>query len=202
VRDFPIGSIRQAINPTIFFVDPTNLLALNVRIDRSAVPETLQGIDRLWKTLGDQRPIRREFLDQSIENLYRDIRRQTTLFGSFAAIALFIACLGLFGLSASTAERRTKEIGIRKAMGAATADIARLLLWQYAKPVLWANLIAWPVAALLMRRWLQGFAYRIDLEPWLFLVSTALALGIALLTVSAHSILVARAKPVEALRYE
>jgi putative ABC transport system permease protein len=108
----------------------------------------------------------------------------------------------LFGLSASNAERRTKEIGIRKSMGAGTGDIMRLLMWQFTKPALWANLIAWPAAWFLMSRWLHGFAYHVDLPLLLFAASSTLALVIALMTVSVHCWLVARSKPVNALRYE
>ena len=119
-----------------------------------------------------------------------------------AGLAIFIACIGLFALAAFTTERRTKEIGVRKAMGASTVDVVRLLLWQFARPVLWANLIAWPAAWWVMSRWLQGFAYRVGLSPWLFAGATALAVMIALATVSYQSLAVARAKPVSALRYE
>jgi len=119
-----------------------------------------------------------------------------------AGLAIFIACIGLFALAAFTTERRIKEIGVRKAMGASTLDVVRLLLWQFAQPVLWANLIAWPVAWWVMSRWLQGFAYRVGLPPWLFAAAAALAVMIALITVSYQSLAVAKAKPVTALRYE
>jgi putative ABC transport system permease protein len=106
------------------------------------------------------------------------------------------------GLSASATERRTKEIGIRKAMGAGTGDIVRLLVWQFIKPVIWANAVAWPIAGFFMNRWLHGFAYHVDLEPRLFLAATSLALLSALITVGIQSYLVAKAKPIAALRYE
>jgi putative ABC transport system permease protein len=137
-----------------------------------------------------------------VQELYVDVTSQAAVFSAFAGIAVFIACLGLFGLAAFTAERRTKEIGIRKAMGAGQWDIVKLLVWQFTKPVLLANLIAWPIGYYFMNRWLQGFAYHADLEPWIFPAAAAIALVIALLTVSAHAFLVARAKPVTALRYE
>ena len=113
-----------------------------------------------------------------------------------------IYCLGLFGTAAFTAEQRTKEIGLRKAMGASTAAVLRLMLWSFAQPILWANLIAWPVGWWLMNRWLQGFAARIELSPAYFLAAGAAALLIAALTVSGHALRVAGAKPVGALRYE
>ena len=114
----------------------------------------------------------------------------------------YFACLGLAGLAAAQAERRTKEIGIRKAMGANTGDILRLLLWQFTRPVLWTIVIAWVVAGAAMRHWLQGFARHVDLDPWLLLAAASAGLAIALSTVAAHCYLVARAKPVAALRYE
>jgi putative ABC transport system permease protein len=128
--------------------------------------------------------------------------RQMNILAGLAAIAVFIAALGLFGLSALTAEQRTKEIGVRKAMGARTGDVLRLLLWHFVKPVLWANAIAWPVAYLFLQRWLEGFTDHIELKPWMFLAASALALAIAVLTVAGHALLVARAQPVNALRYE
>src|SRR6185503_16686858 len=203
VPDFSHDTVRQPIEGMIFENTAGWFSRLNVKLRGTAVPETLQKIDRLWETRGGQsRPISLRFYDQYVQELYRSLIRQSALFAGFAGVALFLAGLGLFGLAAFTAERRTKEIGIRKAMGAETGELTRLLLWQFSKPVLWANLIAWPVAGYVMHRWLQGFAYHIDLEAWLFAASGALALAIALLTVTIHSIRVARAKPVAALRYE
>jgi len=117
-------------------------------------------------------------------------------------LALFLACIGLFGLAAFATERRTKEIGIRKAMGANSSDIVRLFAWEFSKPVLWANLLAWPIAYYCANRWLNGFAYHVDLKLWMFLAAGGIALAIALITVSGHAFLAARAKPVTALRYE
>ena len=113
-----------------------------------------------------------------------------------------LGALGLFGLAIFTAERRTKEIGLRKVMGATRLDILSFLGWQFARPVLWANVIAWPCAYLVMRRWLEGFVSHVQLDPWTFLATGALALMIALATVAGHALIVARAKPVNALRYE
>jgi putative ABC transport system permease protein len=134
--------------------------------------------------------------------MYRADERRGTLFAIFAGFAVLISCLGLFGLAAFTAQRRTKEIGIRKVLGARTRDIIRLLVWQFTRPVLIANLIAWPVAWWLMRDWLNTFDQRIPLTPIPFVVAGAIALGIAVATVVGHAIKVARANPIHALRYE
>jgi putative ABC transport system permease protein len=120
----------------------------------------------------------------------------------FAGIAMLLGCLGLLGLSLSTAERRTKEIGIRKAMGAGSGQVVALLLWEFARPVLWANLIAWPAAWWLMRRWLSGFAFHVEIPLWLFPAVGVATLLVALATVCVHAVWAARQKPVLALRYE
>jgi putative ABC transport system permease protein len=115
---------------------------------------------------------------------------------------MLLSCLGLFGLSVSAVERRTKEVGIRKSMGAARRDVLGLLLWQFAKPVVWANLIAWPLAFWMMNRWLNSFAYHVAMPLWLFPAVGVATVLIALLTVLGQALLVARQKPVLALRYE
>jgi putative ABC transport system permease protein len=196
--------VEHTIEPQEFVVttaDPA-LDLINVKLTGQQIPETLSGIDRLWVATGSKTPISRVFLDERIQIMYLAMLRQAQLFGVFASVAVILACLGLLGLAAAIAERRTREIGIRKALGADTGNIIALLLQQFAKPVLWANFIAWPVTAYAMHRWLQEFAYHVDLAAWLFPAAAGLALLIALLTVSTHSILVARAKPVAALRYE
>jgi putative ABC transport system permease protein len=202
VTDFPMGTIREPVGPTIFYVQPNLFQLMSVKLSGRQIPETLASIDRLWKRLGSPRPISRFFFDQQVENTYQDVIRQERLMAVLEAVALLIACLGLFGIAAFSSERRTKEIGIRKVMGAETHDIMRMLLWQFSKPVLYGSLIAWPAAAYIMNRWLNGFAYHVPLAPWLFIATTALTLIVALATVSAHCWPVARAKPAAALRYE
>ena len=205
IPDVLMRSARDPVKPTIYPIgsEQPPLSVLNVKLRGEQVPETLRAIDAAWHATGDRAgPISRRFFDQYVQSLYLETTREGKLFGIFAATAVFLASLGLFGLAAFTAEQRTKEIGIRKAMGASRTDILRLLLWQFSQPVLWANALAWPAAYLLMRRWLDGFAYHIDLAPWMFIAASALALAIALVTVVGHAVLVARAKPVAALRYE
>jgi putative ABC transport system permease protein len=204
IPDFSFGSVEHPIEAQAFGVIPGDpaLDVISVKLTGRQIPETLNAIDRLWMATGAKTPISRVFLEERIQTLYLAMLREAQLFGVFASIAVVLAILGLLGLAASIAERRTREIGIRKALGADTGNIIQLLLRQFAKPVLWANLIAWPVTAFAMHRWLRGFAYHVDLAVWLFPAAAGLALLIALLTVSTHSILVARAKPVTALRYE
>jgi putative ABC transport system permease protein len=202
VPDFPIGTIRQAVQPSVFFVDQTQWGLLGIKLDGRRIPETLAMIDRTWAQGAAEAPIRRMFLDGEIDKLYLDVERQARIFACFSAVAIVIGCLGLFGLSAFAAERRTKEIGVRKALGASTFDVVGLLLWQFTKPVLIANAVAWPVAWWFMRRWLEGFAYRIELSWLPFAAAGAGALLIALLTTGLHAVQVARSRPVLALRYE
>ena len=204
VPDFSLESVEHRIEAQEFVVtakDPGFDL-ISVKLTGQQIPETLAAIDGLWKASGAKDPINRVFLDLRIQLMYLAMLREAQLFGVFAIVAVVLACLGLLGLAASIAERRTHEIGIRKALGAETGSIIRLLLRQFARPVLWANLIAWPLTAYGMHRWLQGFAYHVDLAVWLFPAAAALALVIALVTVSTHAILVARTRPVVALRYE
>jgi putative ABC transport system permease protein len=201
VPDFSFKSVRNVVDSMIYFVDGTQRQIVSVRLKGDDIPTTVAAIDKIGKDLSIPRS-GWDFLPQYLRGLYIDVVRQSNMLAIFAGVAAFIACLGLFGLSVYSAEQRTKEIGIRKTMGATRLDIVKRLLWQFSKPVIWANLIAWPIAGITMSRWLQGFAYHINLEPWLFLSATLLALMIALLTVSGHAILVARAKPATALRYE
>jgi putative ABC transport system permease protein len=202
VADFSLGSVRERIEPQGYFIDPANAFSLYVKMDGATLPETMRAVEAAAKTASDGRPFFGQFLSQVLNELYADILRQTRLFSAFSAVALVVAALGLLGLAIFTAERRTREIGVRKVMGASRLDILRFIGWQFARPVLIANLLAWPVAWFFMRRWLEGFAYHVDLGPLAFLLASALALAIALVTVTGHAILVSRARPVEALRYE
>jgi putative ABC transport system permease protein len=152
--------------------------------------------------MGANRPFVLRFYSQIAQTLYADIISQTAAVAASAVLAVLIACLGLFGLAVFTAERRIKEIGVRKAMGASAADIVGLLLRAFTRPVLLANLLAWPLAWWAMDHWLDGFAYRIALSPWYFAAGGGAAILVAALTVIGQCVQQARAKPVHALRYE
>jgi putative ABC transport system permease protein len=202
VPDFSFGSARSAVPPTLYYVDPVLSRLLTIKLDRDRIPEALDALRQAWRKTGHDRPAGIVFESQSIQALYQDVITQGVAIAVCAGLAVVIACLGLFALAAFVTERRTKEIGVRKAAGASTADILRLLLWQFTRPVLWASVIAWPAAFFAMDWWLHGFAYRVDLPLWLFLGGAAAAALIAWATVSAQSLRAARARPATALRYE
>jgi len=203
VPDFTVGTIRNLIQPAAYYIDPQTSYVLLLKLDGQQIPETMRRLTAAWKQAADGRPmVGGQFLTQMLNELYADIQRQAELFAVFSAVAIVVAALGLLGLAIFTAERRTREIGVRKCMGASRFDILRFIGWQFARPVLLANLIAWPAAWFFMHRWLQGFAYHIDLGVLAFALASALALGIALLTVTGHALMVSRARPAEALRYE
>jgi putative ABC transport system permease protein len=202
IPDFPVDSIRVPIQPTVYFVDQSRLTLISARLSGLAIPETLANINRLWQRIGEPRPIESRFLDDYYESLYTGVRQQARLFNCFTVIALIIASLGLFGLSVFSAQRRTKEVGIRKAMGAGTKEIMGLLLWQFTRPVLVAALLALPLGGWLMQRWLNGFAQRASLDGWLLLAAGGVAVLIGTVTVAAHVYFVARWRPVTALRDE
>ena len=202
VGDFTLGSIRSQIPPQIFDVYPARSQFVLLKLDGRTLPETLKALQVLWSRTGHDRPADFGFESGYVQDHYKDIVTQGVAIAVCAGLAILIACLGLFALAAFTTERRIKEIGVRKAMGAGTLDVVRLLLWQFTKPVLWANLIAWPAAFWVMDHWLRGFAYRVDLPVWLFLAASAAAVLIAWATVAIHAWLAARAAPATALRYE
>jgi putative ABC transport system permease protein len=201
VKDTRFRSVREQIEPIIFY-DDGFYRYLVVRFEGAEPAAVRAGVERAWRRLFPETPFEAGFADQQLAELYGADEARGETFGGFALLAMLIACLGLFGLAAFTAERRTKEIGIRKVFGATVRDIVRLLAWQFSKPVILANLIAWPVAWWVMRDWLNQFDARIALTPGPFLLAGLLALGIAIGTISGHAIRVARTNPIHALRYE
>ncbi|MGC8536867.1 MAG: ABC transporter permease [Rhizomicrobium sp.] len=190
------------VDPTVYIDRPYLGYTVSIRLKKSELLPALAFIDEAWHQYAPNFAIDRHFLSVRFNKLFVADQRQGAMFGLFVLIAIFIACLGLFGLAAFTTERRTKEIGIRKTLGAKTIDIVMLLLWQFSLPVLLANVIAWPVAWYYLRDWLQGFSVRIALSPSYFLAAGFVALAIAWITVATHAVRVAGAKAVDSLRYE
>lgn len=203
IPDFAFDVGIQRIRPTLYMGAPdAQYRLINVKLTGDEIQKTLAAIDRIGASTGAEAPLDRIFISQYIQNLYVSVLKEAQALAVFAAVAVVLACLGLLGLAAAAAERRTREIGIRKALGAGSMDILRMLLWQFSTPILWANLLAWPVSAFLVRRWLEGFPDHINLGLLTFVAAGVLTLVIALATVTAHALLIARARPVEALRYE
>jgi putative ABC transport system permease protein len=207
VKDVYFESIRSTIEPTVYLLPPAGverfaLQFASLRITGRNLPQTLADIDAKWAELVPDRPIARHFLDQDFEVLYQAEVRQGEMFTLFSALAIGIACMGLFGLASFTTERRTKEIGIRKTIGGSVTDIVLMISGEFGKLVLVANLVAWPVAYFLMQRWLASFAYRVDMSVWVFVAAALCAFVIACLTVGSVAARAASAKPINALRYE
>jgi putative ABC transport system permease protein len=192
---------RNQVVPTIYSYDPHDAF-ISVRLPPEGVRQALSAIDRIWHGYAPSIAINRFFLNEAFEQQFQAEEQQGRIFGIFVGIAIFIACLGLFGLAAFSTERRSKEIGLRKTFGARTKDIILLLLWQFSIPVLVANVIAWPISYYYLRGWLEGYAYRIALSPLYFVEAGAVALMIAWATVIVHAAHVARTNPIHALRYE
>jgi len=204
MRDFNYQSLHEEIRPLIVGMFPRGRFGrfVSVRIAPDNYASTISLIENSWKKYAGNETFEANFLNQNLEDLYRADIRASRITALFSILAIFIACLGLLGLAAFITEQRTKEIGIRKVLGASVAEVIRLLSAQFVKWVLIANVIAWPLAYYVMNSWLQNFAYRIDLSLWIFAVSGALTLIVALLTVSSHAIRAATANPVESLHYE
>jgi len=202
VKDFHFTTLRSEIKPFGFVITPSRTSLFAVKLSSPNLRPTLAQIESTWSSLAPNRPFDYYFLDESLDKLYRSEQNFRAVFSAMTGLSLIIACLGLFGLAAFTAEQRTKEIGVRKVLGASVAGIVGLLSKDFIKLVLLANLLAWPVAWFAMNKWLQDFAYRIEIGWWIFALAGGLALFIALLTVSTQAIKAALANPVEALRYE
>ncbi|WP_404711382.1 FtsX-like permease family protein [Sphingomonas sp. MMS24-J13] len=201
VKDSRFRSVRDPIDPIVFgnAHEGHSYMVIRYHGDPNAVRAA---VERVWTGFTREVPFDAKFSEDIVGELYRAEEGRAKTFAGFAVLSVIVGCLGLFGLASFTAERRTKEIGIRKVLGARTRDIVRLLVWQFSRPVLVANLIAWPIAWWVMRDWLDRFDARITLGPGPFLAAGALALVIAVLTIGSHAVRVARANPINALRYE
>jgi putative ABC transport system permease protein len=205
VKDFNYKSLHEPIRPLAIRLFPTRGFIgrfVTVRLAPGDHLSTISFIENVWKKYAGDEEFSCNFLDDNLQKLYAADQRTSEIAGAFSILAIFIACLGLLGLAAFVTERRTKEIGIRKVLGASVAEIVALLSKEFVKWVLVANVIAWPLAYYVMNNWLQNFAYRTNIGLWIFIASGAFALIVALLTVSSAAIKAATANPVESLRYE
>ncbi|WP_158642812.1 ABC transporter permease [Mucilaginibacter ginsenosidivorax] len=201
VKDFNYSSLREEIKPlALIYGDSRGTLSIKVRT--ANLPSLMNTVKDKWKAFSPNQEFNYSFMDQDFDATYRSEQRIAQLFLSFSTLAILIACLGLFGLAAYAAEQRNKEIGIRKVLGATVPGIVRMLSIDFVRLVLLAILIASPLAWLAMNTWLQNFAYRIDIQWWVVLLASGVALVIAFITVSFQSIKAAIANPVKSLRSE
>ena len=206
IKDYHYESLHQEIRPLALLLAAGNLQNeqnyISVRLSTESVFGTVRDIENTWKTFAPGDPFEYSFLDQDYDNLYTNEKQIRSLFSVFSFLAIFISCLGLFGLASFVADLKTKEIGVRKVLGATVPNIVLHLTKGFTKGIVLANIIAWPLAYFAMNGWLQQFAYRIGIGLWVFALSGILALGIAFFTVSYHTIKAATANPVDSLRYE
>jgi len=202
VKDFHFSSLHSEIKPLAIQHRPDMLRYLLVKMKPGDISLSISSLTTAWGRLFPGIPFDYQFLDENIHRMYRTDQRMGKIINSFTILALFIACLGLFGMASFTAEQRTKEIGIRKVLGATVPEVTFSLVREFSKWVLLANLIAWPLAYFTMNRMLEVYAYRISLDVWIFLAAGAAAFILAVATVSYQSIKAALTNPVETLRYE
>jgi len=202
VKDFHVGTLRKEIEPLLIHVQNNFMRTMSVKLAAGNPAPTLALLEAAWKRVVPERPFVYTFLDDDFNAAYQRERRLQSTFAVFAGLAVFVSCLGLLGLAAFTAESRTKEIGIRKVLGASVASIIGLLSQGFLKLVAIAIVIATPLAYWGASRWLQDFAYRVDVSWWVFALAGAMAVAIAFLTVATQAFRAARANPVHALRSE
>ncbi|MGD8536202.1 MAG: ABC transporter permease [Candidatus Aminicenantes bacterium] len=202
VKNYHFRSLQQEIDPLILLYYPQRCRVLFARLKSEQIPQTIGYIENVFKRFAPSYPFNYYFLDEALDRLYRSEQRIGTLFRYFSILAILISCLGLLGLASFMAEQRTKEIGIRKVLGATASNIVALLSKEFTKWVIVANIVAWPVAYFALNKWLQSYAYKTNVALWSFVLSGALALLIALVTVSYQSIKAALANPADSLRYE
>ena len=202
IKDFHSRSLHSPIEPLYVFLDDSSFSNISVKVRSANIPATIEYIEGVMKKFAPNTPFAYSFFDDVFERAYFSEQRMERVFGAFAVLAIFIACLGLFGLTVYAAEQRTKEIGIRKVLGASVSKIFLLLSKEFIRWVLLANLLAWPLAYWAAQRWLQGFAYRTSVVFWIFPAAGFLSLGVAILTVGWQAARAARRRPIHALRYE
>lgn len=202
VPDFQFGSAYDTIQPTFFLQRMDQVFALSVRTTPEAFAGVRDQIKVIWDRYLPDVPLTQDPMEELISTQYDQVNRQGDSLLFLSIVAVVISCLGLFGMSSFMVERRTREIGVRKVLGARVIQIITMLVLQFSRPVIWANLIAWPVAWYIMRQWLDGFSYRIELSAMPFLLAGLASLVIAWLIVGAHAFRAARTNPIKALRYE
>jgi putative ABC transport system permease protein len=202
VKDVHFETLHNEIAPMIYYIDKSNVYMVSIKISGTDLKKSLKHIEDTWTKYSPESVYTFSFLDENYRNLYRPEQQLGEVTGMFAILALVIACLGLFGLASFASSQRTKEIGVRKVMGAALHEIIAQLSYSFLRWILLANLIAWPIAWYFVHQWLKGFPYKIKIDPFVFIYSVLITMGIAFLTILYQTLKAARENPVKALRYE
>jgi putative ABC transport system permease protein len=203
VKDFHIVSLHKKIEPAVIYIDSLKWTRnISIRIRQGNPQNTLSYIKEKWSSFYPEKPFDYQFLDEELNSRYKKEEKMSEIFGVTSILSIIIASIGLLGLISYSIEQRRKEIGIRKVLGSSTTGITSLLLNEFMKLILFANILAVPIAYYYMNIWLQDFAYRIDLNVGYFIISALLAFVIAIFTVGFQAIRAARANPIEALKYE
>ncbi|MBA7644624.1 hypothetical protein ES703_52368 [subsurface metagenome] len=202
MKDFHLHSLHEEIKPMYFYLNPNQGGRLSIKIQSGNIPETIEFIRETMEKFSPYYPFEYRFFDEIVNMVYIAEHKIEKIFAIFSFIAIFIACMGVFGLSASIADQRRKEIGIRKVFGASVSEIVYLLSRDLMRLVFLANIIGWPVAYFAVRKWLQNFAYHTNIGLGIFMFSTILILFVSLGTLSYQAIIAALTNPVDSLRYE
>ena len=202
IKDFNFGSLHSQVDPLVIRLKPDNVNCVIVRAKEGQTAEAISSLEKLWKEYAPGYPFKYNFFDQDWEEFYSAEAQQEKVFNTLSILSIFISCLGLFGLSALSAERRTKELGIRKTLGASVPGLVRLMGREFTVLVIVAACIGCPLGWFLMTQWLQKFAYHIDVGIITIVAAAIACLIVSLLTIAYHSIRVSTANPVKSLRQE
>jgi len=201
-KDFNNLTLKEAISPIAIFSSKKNVSMIAVKLETKNMMTAMPAIEKIWNATFPEDIYAYTFMDDVIGNYYKSEQVMGILFRVFAAVIIFISFIGLFGLISFIASQRTREVAIRKVLGATTLELIKMLNGSFLLMVFIANLVAWPLAYVLISRWLSGYTYRIDLSIWPFAVAMLISMGITLITVSLRSYKAARTNPVDALKYE
>jgi len=202
MKDFNFNNVRNKIAPLMVHIAPDQARTCFIRIAANDVEKTLEYIESTWKSFEPDFEFNYRFMDETLEGLYRAEQRSNTLINYFTIFAIFISCLGIFGLASFMAEQKTKEIGIRKVMGASVPAIVRMFSAEFTKLVIIGNILAWPLAYFAMNKWLENFAYHTKLTWWMFALGAVLSIAVVVITISYQSYKAATKNPADSLRYE
>jgi putative ABC transport system permease protein len=202
VKDFNNMTLRDAISPIVIFSSKRNYEMMAIKMDSHQIPEVMKNVELIWNSYFPENVYESTFMDDEIEKYYRSEQVMGTLFKVFASVIIFISFIGLFGLISFVAAQRTKEMAIRKVLGATTLELVKMLNTSFVVMVLIANLAGWPIAYIFISKWLERYTYRIELSIWPFAAAMGISVVITLLTVSLRSYKAAKTNPVDALKYE